>query len=93
MEKWEYMSVNLEWDNQANQWKVTGPWGSGLGGDNMGAALSPLGDQGWEAVGLVSDLDNASNTQNLGAPGVMTSTVVTQWQVGRIRVLLKRRKQ
>ena len=91
MDKWEYMSVVLYFDEKASQWTVEGPFGKGLGGKNMGAALSPLGEQGWEAVSMAVDLLNASYTQNIGSGGP-TTFVVTQWEQGRYRVLFKRRK-
>jgi len=78
MNKWEYLTVNLGFDDKASQWAVTGPWGTVLSGQNFGQALNPLGDEGWEVVSLVVDKANMGGLY---------------WNTTVYRVLLKRPKQ
>ena len=55
-------------------------------GPNMEATLSQMGEEGWEAVGLVAVQQRAAQTKgNLLA-------WVSKWESTRYRVLLKRRK-
>ena len=58
------------------------------GGDNMEVVLSPLGAQGWEAVGFVPVTHRAANTWT-SRPDI---EFVTEWGATQYRVLLKRRK-
>ena len=88
MEKWEYLSVNVEWDSTANQWRVSGPWGTSLPRVTVLVRhLNPLGEQGWEAVGMAVVGHNMASFQKSGV-----TEVVTQWQSTGCRVLFKRRK-
>lgn len=89
MEKWEYMSVLLEWDDKAEQWKAASPAGTSLRGKNWGSALNVEGEQGWEVVNF------AVGEYKLGATDATAGTfywAVTKWWAGDFRVLLKRRK-
>ena len=55
-------------------------------GPNMEAMLSEMGEQGWEAVGLVAVQLRASKTK-----GSLLAWM-SKWESTRYRVLLKRRK-
>ena len=55
-------------------------------GPNMEATLSQMGEEGWEAVGLVAVQVRAAQTK-----GSLLAWV-TKWESSRYRVLLKRRK-
>lgn len=61
MDKWEFMSVTVEWDSSAEQCKVTTPSGEYLRGKNIGEALNPEGEQGWELVSLFLNQWSPSN--------------------------------
>ncbi|HEY7340668.1 MAG TPA: hypothetical protein VH591_07295 [Ktedonobacterales bacterium] len=73
----------------AEQWEYKSVLCSG--GDNMEAVLTPLGAQGWEAVGFAPVVINPTNYTQISQYNETIATV-TQWSAVQYRVLLKRRK-
>lgn len=88
MEKWEYTSTTVTWNEKAKKWESIGPApaNTAVKSEYFYAALEPYGEQGWEAVGFAV-------TQYLpGSFSVGIGSFVTEWNAMMFRVMFKRRK-
>jgi hypothetical protein len=84
MDRWEDMTITLNFDPAEDQWNMSG-WDVAVPrGIDFGPALNFFGEQGWEAVNLVpvSSRYVPSDGQSIGAS-----------YADVYRILLKRRKQ
>jgi hypothetical protein len=82
MDKWEYMSSQVAWDDHQKKW--IGDWGGrSAKAEYIYQLLNPLGQDGWELVAFIPMV--------MASPSAVGTTYTTSWEAVTYRAIWKRR--
>jgi hypothetical protein len=94
MDKWEYLTVKIWWNNADTRWEVDGLNGLTVNGTTMYDALNLFGAEGWELVNIWPSYWQSDRTFSESYGGSVTGSVVfavTAWDASLQRGVFKRR--
>jgi hypothetical protein len=83
MQRWEYLSVELAWDEATGQWDADGERAA----EELGHVLAWYGAEGWELVGFAPDRWVSAVARG-GAPP--PDAAADPWEVEVYRAVFKR---